>query len=65
MKINYKEGDIVKLKTCEKVESKADLWEVTLIVNPFTVKIRNVEDYEMDNRVQSFTWDVSLIQKVK
>ena len=43
MAINIQAGDIVKLKSCKKIESKDDLWEVTSL-NGTACEFINVAD---------------------
>lgn len=53
------------MKTCEKVESKDDLWEVMSVGPAYgQITIRNLADYGMNPKVSANAFDSSLVRKV-
>ena len=67
MATKFQTGDIVKMKSCKKIESKDDLWEITSL-NGFACEIVNLADRlraeEQSLKLSTHHFDTSLIRKV-
>jgi hypothetical protein len=67
MASKFRTGDIVKMKSCKKIESKDDLWEITSL-NGSACEIVNVADRlraeEQGLKIKAHTFDTSLLRKV-
>jgi|RhiMetStandDraft_8_1073273.scaffolds.fasta_scaffold53316_1 hypothetical protein len=67
MTTKFQTDDIVKMKSCKKVESKDDLWEITSL-NGFACEIVNLADHlraeEQGLKIKAHAFDTSLVRKV-
>jgi hypothetical protein len=67
MATKFKTGDIVKMKSCKKIESKEDLWEITSLKG-FACEIVNLADRlraeEQGLKIKAHAFDTSLVRKV-